>query len=152
MHCSDPERLLEIYYFRVVASDEFEIEHQIPGSQSHAPRHSITRSSVRENTAVFLRKLIMLQVYMNCISYGNMIDTKIWGRDRLRLFRRIGTFPWGCITRTTFQQTFNLATSLRLENPKEWHLLMSHSIWKWAKLTPHITRCICDAKAPSTTT
>jgi hypothetical protein len=66
----DPERILEIYYFRVVASDEFEIEHQISGSQSHAPRHSITRSSVRENTAIFLRKLIMLQV---CQEFCRMI-------------------------------------------------------------------------------
>jgi hypothetical protein len=60
--CPDPERILEIYYFRVLASDEFEIEHEISDYKSQTTRSNITRSSVRENTAVFLRKLIMLQV------------------------------------------------------------------------------------------
>jgi hypothetical protein len=115
---SDPEKILEIYYFRVVASDEFEIEHQIPGSQTLAPRHSITRSSVRENTAAFLRKLIMLQECGNAVA-SQLFSHVFFCRDLFRLFLRIGTFQCGCTIRKIFLQTSNLATSPLLKNPKE---------------------------------
>ena len=46
-------------------------------------------------------------------------------RPRLRLFQLNGTFLWGSITRTTYQQTSNRVTSPLLENATEWHLVGS---------------------------
>ncbi len=55
---SDSDNFLEKYYFVVVSSNLIQIEHLIPGWRS------ITRGSVRENTDVFMRKLMMLQVHV----------------------------------------------------------------------------------------